>query len=41
MLTFSMDALFIRGMRKHRHLGPLRCRQEGGIHSINQTLIYC
>ena len=29
MLTFSMDALFIRGMRKHRHLGTLRCRQEG------------
>src|SRR3984957_2619606 len=27
--NFSMDALFIRGMRKHRHLGTLRCRQEG------------
>jgi hypothetical protein len=24
-----MDALFVRGMCKHRHLGTLRCRQEG------------
>jgi hypothetical protein len=24
-----MDALFVRGMRKHRHFGTLRCRQEG------------
>jgi hypothetical protein len=29
MLTFSMDALSIRGMHKHRHLGTLRCRREG------------
>ena len=46
MLTFSMDALFIRGMRKHRHLGTLRCRQEGAStpsiswtgFDVNQTL---
>src|SRR3954463_2230796 len=29
MLTFSMDALSVRGMRKHHHLGTSRCRQEG------------
>ena len=36
MLTFSMDALFIRGMRKHRHLG-IATPSGGGIHSINQV----
>src|SRR3974390_643075 len=29
MLTFFMDAFSVRGMRKHHHLGTLRCRQEG------------
>src|SRR4051812_37404943 len=29
MLTLSMDALSVRGMRKHHHLGTSRCRQEG------------
>src|SRR4051812_39509444 len=28
MLTLSMDALSVRGMRKHHHLGTSRCRQE-------------
>lgn len=34
--NFSMDALFIRGMRKHRHLGTSRCRQEGASTPSNQ-----
>jgi ABC-type multidrug transport system permease subunit len=29
MLSFSMDALFVCGMRKHHQFGTLRCRQEG------------
>src|SRR4051812_19638515 len=29
MLTLSMDALSVRGMRNHHHLGTSRCRQEG------------
>jgi cation transport ATPase len=29
-----MPSSLFRGMRKHRHIGTLRCRQEGGIHSI-------
>src|SRR5215218_3606696 len=34
MLTFPMDALSVRGMRKHHHLAP-RDAVRRGIHSIN------
>lgn len=34
-----MDALFVRGMRKHRPLGTLRCRQEGEGHPLHHVSI--
>src|ERR1051325_11255103 len=42
MLTFSMDALSVRGMRKHHHLGTSRCRQEGHpLHHWLPFLVWC
>src|ERR1041385_6386792 len=37
MLILSMDALSVRGMRKHHHLGTSRCRQEG--HPLHHSIV--
>src|SRR3954469_13426642 len=40
MLTFSMDALSVRGLRNHHHLGTSRCRQEGHpLHHLDEVVV--